>query len=110
MEVTWKEYCDLLMEHSSFSDQMKIFFHWHFKDRGTPSFSDHLYDLMDRADADNFVRLRQGFPLECCIFSLWLNNGNDIRDFFKDFGLGHFLEKLKDKGDTVESPYKSPYT
>jgi len=52
-----------------------------------------LFDLIAKADRDNYLRIALGFPIECMLFRAWGQAGDNGNDLFRQFEIGHFTEK-----------------
>lgn len=50
------------------------------------NFHDKLFDLMQKADQENFLRLSQGFPFEAVAYLQWYGSPSS-KDFFIKYGI-----------------------
>lgn len=53
----------------------------------TGCFHNILFDLMGKADTNNYAKLKIAFPEEAEAYYLWCKSGNRGYDLFKKYGL-----------------------
>lgn len=67
----------------TYHEAVKELYFWQHANLG--NFHSQLYDLIAKADKENFMRLAQGFPEECRAWFNW-KLSEDSGAFFKDNG------------------------
>ena len=58
---------------------------WQYSNTGC--FHNILFDLMQKADTNNYAKLKIAFPEEAEAYYLWCKAGNYGNDLFKQYGL-----------------------
>jgi hypothetical protein len=64
-----------------------VFEVWCWQYSRTGCFNNMLFDLIQKADPGNKLRLARAFPLEMAAYQAWCEAGNYGEDLFKEWGI-----------------------
>lgn len=73
------------LDYVELTKAVKELYYWQHGDNRS-NFSSFLYLIMQKADADNYNKIKKGFPEEAFAFELWNKADNYGEDLFKLFG------------------------
>ena len=69
----------------SYEQAVRELYFWQYSNTGC--FHNMLFDLMAKADANNFARLVPSFPNECMAYIDWSGAGDGGNELFRKHGL-----------------------
>lgn len=69
----------------SYEEAVRELYFWQYSNTGC--FHNMLFDLMQKADIKNYVKLCTAFPHECHAFTEWMASSDNGNDLFREHGL-----------------------
>lgn len=75
------------MKDLDLTEAVTQLFYWQHSLNVPTNFHSRLYELFQKADSKNKMRLSVGFPCEAMALHAWDNAGDCGNDLFREYGL-----------------------